>query len=87
MSNSLFPRPIDHDGQRKIAPTDISQFIRLDQCDRYLRLRLHERAFGQRFMRDYDVTPQSIPALLTRSGSAFEAKTESIVGETFPTEN
>ncbi|HEX5163964.1 MAG TPA: AAA domain-containing protein [Thermomicrobiales bacterium] len=87
MSNSRFPRPIDPDGQRKLAPTDISQFIRLDQCDRYLRLRLHERAFGQRFMREYDVTPQSIPALLTRSGSVFEMKTESTVANHFPIEN
>ena len=87
MSNSRFPRPIDPDGQRKIAPTDISQFIRLDQCERYLRLRLHERAFGQRFMREYDVTPQSIPVLLTRSGSDFEEQTERVVGTSFPTEN
>ena len=29
--------------KRKISPTDISQYIRLDQCRRYLRLRLHER--------------------------------------------
>jgi CRISPR/Cas system-associated exonuclease Cas4 (RecB family) len=87
MSNSRFPRPIDPDGQRKLAPTDISQFIRLDQCDRYLRLRLHERAFGQRFMREYDVTPQSIPALLTRSGADFEMKTESVVATCFPIEN
>ncbi len=87
MSNVRFPRPIDPDGQRKITPTDISQFIRLDQCERYLRLRLHERAFGQRFMREYDVTPQSIPVLLTRSGSDFEERTERVVGTTFPTEN
>ncbi len=87
MSNAQFPRPIDPDGQRKIAPTDISQFIRLEQCERYLRLRLHERAFGQRFMRDYDVTPQSIPVLLTRSGSDFEVRTEEVVGTHFPIEN
>ena len=29
MSNPCFPRPIDESGQRRIAPTDISQFIRL----------------------------------------------------------
>lgn len=32
------------DAPLSISPTDVSQFIRLDQCRRYLRLRLHERA-------------------------------------------
>ena len=31
-------------GRVRISPTDVSQFIRLDQCERYLRLRLHERS-------------------------------------------
>ncbi len=34
----------------KLSPTDLSQFIRLDQCERYLRLRLHERLRGKNFM-------------------------------------
>ena len=58
----------------RISPTDVSQFIRLDQCERYLRLRLHERAVGLGFMRDYGVTPQSIPAPADRSGADFEAR-------------
>jgi hypothetical protein len=36
----------------RISPTDVSQFIRLDQCERYLRLRLHERSAGARFLYD-----------------------------------
>ncbi|MDQ3045494.1 MAG: PD-(D/E)XK nuclease family protein, partial [Chloroflexota bacterium] len=68
-----------------IAPTDLSQFVRLDQCERYLRLRLHERSEGRGFMRDYGVTPQSIPPILTRSGEEFENLIESAVARHFPT--
>ncbi len=66
-----------------LSPTDISQFIRLEQCQRYLRLRLHERALDRHFMRDYGVTPQSIPPLLTRSGATFEERIERAVRERF----
>jgi hypothetical protein len=31
---------LDALGRVRISPTDVSQFIRLDQCERYLRLRL-----------------------------------------------
>jgi hypothetical protein len=31
---------LDDQGRVRISPTDVSQFIRLDQCERYLRLRL-----------------------------------------------
>src|SRR3712207_4264331 len=74
-------------GRVRISPTDVSQFIRLDQCERYLRLRLHERSAGIRFMYDYGVVPQSIPPLLTRSGEHFEEKVERTVAERFPTVN
>lgn len=87
VANPRFPRPADQAGFRQITPTDISQFIRLDQCERYLRLRLHERSFGATFMRDADVTPQSIPPLLTRSGARFEELTEVAVRERFHAQN
>ena len=77
----------DASGARKLSPTDISQFIRLDQCERYLRLRLHERSAGVRFMRDYGVTPQSIPPLLTRSGASFEERITTDVGHHYPVVN
>ncbi|MDB5060112.1 MAG: superfamily helicase, partial [Chloroflexi bacterium] len=70
-----------------ITPTDVSQFIRLEQCERYLRLRLHERSHGGRFMRDYGVVPQSIPPLLTRSGSEFEDTIERDVAAHFQSIN
>lgn len=68
-----------------ITPTDVSQFIRLDQCERYLRLRLHERASGRDFMTEYNVAPQSIPPILTRSGAEFEDAVAHDIGERFPT--
>ena len=43
----------------RLTPTDVSQFVRLEQCERFLRFRLAERA-GQKFMEDYDVAPQRI---------------------------
>jgi hypothetical protein len=62
--------PIQHTTPRPLSPTDISQFIRLDQCERYLRL--HERIHGAHLLRDYDVTPQSFSLspvrVLTLSG-------------------
>jgi hypothetical protein len=70
---------------RPLSPTDISQFIRLDQCERYLHLRLTERAEGNGFIRDYGVVPQSIPPILTRSGSRFEELVEQDVAQRYPT--
>ncbi|MBI3965067.1 MAG: AAA family ATPase [Chloroflexi bacterium] len=67
----------------QISPTDIAQFIRLDQCERYLRLRIHEHAVNRQFMADYHVTPQTLPPLLTRSGAAFEERIERTVGAAF----
>ena len=74
-------------GRIRISLTDISQFIRLDQCERYLRLRLHERSAGMRFMYDYGVVPQAIPPLLTQSGTLFEEEVERTVAARFRTVN
>ncbi|HEV2128664.1 MAG TPA: AAA domain-containing protein [Thermomicrobiales bacterium] len=70
---------------RSISPTDISQFIRLEQCERYLRLRLKERAEGRDFLYAYDVAPQSIPPILTRSGASFESAVEADIAQQYPT--
>src|SRR5947209_4027522 len=56
----------------RIRPTDVAQFVRLDQCERYLRLRMHERTVDGQFMAKYGVASVAIPDLLTRSGAAFE---------------
>jgi hypothetical protein len=57
-----------------LSPTDVSQFVRLEQCGRYLRLRLQERLAGRHFLQEYDVAPQAITPLLTRAGRAFEER-------------
>src|SRR5688500_10305950 len=69
---------IDPANPLRISPTDISQFVRLEQCERYLRFRLAERS-GQNFMKAYDVIPQRITPLLTLSGAKFEAEVEAEV--------
>ena len=70
-----------------ISPTDISQFIRLEQCERYLKLRLQMRSGDTRFLREAGVVPQSIPPLLTRSGAAFETQVEAKLAERFAVHN
>jgi AAA domain/PD-(D/E)XK nuclease superfamily len=80
----LFPVP---DGTvRKLTPTDVSQFIRLEQCERFLRLRLGQRA-GQPFMEAVDAAPQSIPPLLTLAGGQFEDRLEEKIAEQHPIRN
>ncbi len=74
----------DQAGPHGISPTDVSQFIRLDQCQRYLRLRLHERAHGRGFLKDANVVAQSIPPILTRSGKTFEQGIETAIAARFP---
>ncbi len=59
----------------RITPTDVSSFVRLEQCERFLRFRLAERA-GTRFMDDYGVTPQRLAPLLSLSGREFEEGVE-----------
>ncbi len=63
----------------KLSPTDISQFIRLEQCKRYLRLHLLQREQGLSFLTEYGVSPQAIPPLLTKSGGNFEERIEADV--------
>ena len=76
--NSPVPLPLVPDPSSqplRISPTDVSQFVRLEQCERYLRFRLAERS-GRTFMREYDVTPQRITPLLSLSGREFEEGVE-----------
>ncbi len=68
--------PIETITPRTIAPTDIAQYIRLDQCARYLRLRLHEHRHGRDFLYGFGVAPQAIPPILTKSGARFEEQIE-----------
>ena len=68
-----------------VSPTDLSQYVRLDQCQRFLRLQLHSRAFGEGFLADFDVAQQTIPPILTRSGATFEQVVEQDMRDHLPT--
>src|SRR5438477_11588389 len=70
----------------RLTPTDVSQFVRFEQCERFLRFRLAERA-GQKFMEEYNVNPQRITPLLTLSGHEFEEGIEKTLGRRFSTIN
>ena len=67
-----------------ITPTDVSQYLRLDECERFLRLRLYHKAHGDGFLYDYDVAPQAITPLLTAAGLDFERCVEEAAGGAFP---
>src|ERR1043165_2929644 len=70
----------------RLTPTDVSQFVRLEQCERFLRFRLAERA-EQDFMAEYDVNPQRITPLLSLSGHDFEELIEKALVQQFPNVN
>lgn len=74
---------VNKEGLKHLSPTDVSQFVRLEQCERYLRLRLHEKSINHNFMQDYGVFPQSIPPLLNLSGGDFEKEVERAVSKSF----
>lgn len=70
----------------RLTPTDVTQFVRLEQCERYLRFRLAERA-GQDFMEEYGVVPQRITPLLSLSGHNFEEGVEDALAKKFTATN
>lgn len=68
--------PAEPPPDQRLTPTDIAQFLRLNECPRYLKMRLHERRKGSKFLAKYSVAPQAIPPLLTLSGQRFEQHIE-----------
>ena len=70
----------------RLTPTDVTQFVRFEQCERFLRFRLAERA-GQKFMEEYDVNPQRITPLLSLSGQEFEVSIEETLCKQFKAVN
>lgn len=67
------PVVADTHGRRNISPTDVAQFIRLEQCQRYLRLWLHERTVNARFMADYMPAAHRFAQPLTPQASEEDA--------------
>src|SRR3954470_4805496 len=84
MTIPVFLPVLATDRPLRLTPTDVSQFIRLEQCERFLRLRLAERA-GQPFMEALEVSPQSIPPLLTLAGGQFEDRLEAVIAARYAT--
>ncbi len=56
----------------QLAPTDVASFIRFDQCQRYLRIRLHQREYGEEFLRSSGAVIQMLPPVLRGEGYSFE---------------
>ena len=76
MPQETFLLPVLHeDRPLRLTPTDVTQFIGLEQCERFLRFRLAERA-GQDFMEPFGVVPQRMTPLLSLSGHTFEEEVE-----------
>ncbi len=55
----------------QIKPTDLSQFIRLDGCQRYLHFTLHPETKNALHAR-YNTRPVMLPQLLQDEGERFE---------------
>ncbi len=68
----------------RLTPTDVTSFVRAEQCQRFLRFRLAERA-GQEFMEASGVVPQRITPLLSLSGRTFEQEAEDSLEKGFRT--
>jgi hypothetical protein len=57
----------------RFAPTDLAGYLRLDQCERFLKLQIHYRNAGSDFMTEMDVVPRALSPVLSDIGRAFEA--------------
>ncbi|HEX8551716.1 MAG TPA: AAA domain-containing protein [Abditibacteriaceae bacterium] len=58
------------------SPTDITGFLRFENCERYLRLALFQRNVNRDFLRDYGVGPADLTPLVKQSGFDFENEVE-----------
>ncbi len=84
MDKHLPPLPNNPNRPHSISPTDLAQYLRLDQCRRYLRLRLHERRKELTWLPKYRISLQPIPPMLTIAGRQFEQSIEVQVRQRFP---
>ncbi len=64
---------------KHISPTDITQYVRFEKCERYLYFKLHgDKVEGRPIFAD-DVMPEPIPPLLTLMGEIFERRVEASI--------
>lgn len=85
MTTKTVPLPLLPANQPlRLTPTDVTSFVRAEQCERFLRFRLADRA-GQDFMEPSGVAPQRITPLLSLSGRTFEQEVEGTLERRFRT--
>ncbi len=84
MAALLPPLSITAQQPQSLSPTDLAQYLRLDQCQRHLRLRMHERRGELQWLPKYGISLQAIPPMLTIAGRAFEQAIEQQVLARFP---
>jgi len=84
MDEHLPPLPNNPNRPHSLSPTDLAQYLRLDQCRRYLRLRLHERRKELTWLPKYRISLQPLPPMLTIAGRQFEQSIEDQVRQHFP---
>lgn len=70
---------------RRINPTEPAQFLRLNECARYLWLRLYQHTGRRDLFQRPKVDLQSIPPLLTQEGGRFEVDVERDICAACPT--
>ncbi len=77
MLRALLESGLTSEGPPRLTATDIASWLRLGQCDRFLRFHLEYRnerkVDGAGFMDELDVAPQPLPTLRSGSGAQFEA--------------
>lgn len=65
----------------RLSPTSLAQYIKLDNCDRFLRFRMNPED-EKRLLRRWNLTIQPLTPLLKEEGAAFEARVaEQIAGQ------
>ncbi len=57
-----------------LSPTDFSQQLGRERCEKFLRLRMIERDRGAGFFSELGVHPNESPSVLARDGDAFEQR-------------
>ncbi len=57
-----------------LSPTDFSQQLGRERCEKFLRLRMVERDRGAGFFSELGVRPNESPSVLARDGDAFEQR-------------
>lgn len=81
--DALLPPLPRGEQSRHVRPTDLSQFMRLRQCQRYLRFQLQGSRSVNAVFRQLGLQQQMMPPLLTRSGSRFEQQVEAELARQF----